>query len=574
MSVLSSYSPTTSAGFHQPLGATITSVGINFALFAPEATQVQLLIWDHAHKRWPSRTYSLSPTRHKTGPIWHIMITGLPPNLRYAYQVAGPDTVGNRFDHHKALLDPYAHALDTSFYSREIACYSGDNRGDCLRGVVLAPSKFDWKQDSLPQIPLSQTIIYELHVRGFTRHPSSGVSHAGTFAGVTAKLPYLRDLGVTSIELMPIQAFDDDVPFTNSQGEDLINYWGYSQLSFSSIHGEYFRHQDSTRLQELKELVRTAHSLGLEVILDVVFNHTTEANQDGPNLSWRGLANSNYYLLSPADRRYYMNYTGCDNTFAANHPMSSHLIIASLEYLAREFHLDGFRFDLGATFYYDQQGFIDLPPIIDQINNSPILRPLKLIAEPWDASGLVLEGRFGGAHWLEWSGAWRDLVRGFVNLNHDPASSQDYLTYGAPAFRSQGKDPRLAVNFVTAHDGFTLRDLVSYAHKHNEENGYHGQDGSDQNLSANYGVEGENDDPALLQLRQDQAFRMLELTARAPGVMMLLMGDELWRTQGGNNNAFTQDNSISWLNWDLREQFPFWFERVQKLLWARRHGQL
>ncbi len=559
----------TSSGSHQPFGATVTPIGINFALYASHATAVQLLIWEKPNSRLPSQTFDLSSTKNRTGPVWHICIAGLSPHARYGYRVSGPITLGNRFDPSKVLLDPYARAIDRRFYSRELACYSGDNVSHCLRGIVLGPHQFNWENDTLPKVAASSTVIYELHVRGFTKHPSSQVAFPGSFAALTKKLPYLKDLGITTIELMPILAFDDDIPWQNAQGEELINYWGYSPLSYFALHDQYFSHNQSYHLSEFKTLVKKAHQLGLEIILDVVYNHTTEGDHQGPTLSWRGIDNQTYYLLSPQDRQYNMNLSGCGNTLRANQPIVAKMIVDSLEYLATEFHVDGFRFDLGGILYYQDDQFTHTPLVIGLINQSPILSQLKLIGEPWDAAGLVLEGRFGGPTWWEWNGSFRDRLRRYVNWNQAEADLQAHLEGKAPEFVFFQKDPLRSVNFVTAHDGFTLRDLVSYDHKHNWENGFNNTDGTDNNQSYNYGIEGETDDGKICELRQQKALEMLTLLLATPGPTMISMGDELWRTQGGNNNAFCQDNSISWLDWNLLTKNSDWFTKVKNLLQSK-----
>ena len=557
-----------SIGRPTPLGATVTSAGVNFALFSAHATSVTLLLFK-PKSRLPFKVLPLSPSHNRTGQIWHILVPNLPPYTRYAYRVDGPATIGNRFDPHKVLLDPYAKAIDTTFYQREQACYPEDNLLTSVRGIILPKQDFVWDDDHLPKVPLAQTVIYELHVRGFTQDKSSGCQFPGTFAGVSEKLSYLKELGVTTLELMPVNAFDDDLPWQNSRGEELINYWGYSPLSYFALEPSYFCNQRQGDLAEFKNLVKKAHQLNLEVILDVVYNHTTEANQNGPTLSWRGIDNQSYYSLSPADRHYNLDFTGCGNTLRTNYPPTSKMIVDSLEYLAQEFHVDGFRFDLGAIFYYEDERFVDQPSIIKMINDSPILRPLKLIAEPWDATGLVLQGRFGGDNWLEWNGAYRDRLRQLVNFNQEEKDFAAHLAGQAPEFTFYHKNPCLSVNFVTAHDGFTLRDLVSYAQPHNWENGFQNHDGAQNNYSCNYGAEGDTDNTEINLIRQQKAQAMLTYLLLTPGVPMILMGDEMWRTQAGNNNAFAQDNSTSWLNWHLIDQNRSWWEECQRLIKRR-----
>lgn len=556
-----------SSGWHQPFGASYTKLGVNFALYAGNATRVQLLLWNKPHFHQPSHIINLSPNKNRTNNIWHICLGGLLPRTRYCFRIDGDNNIpGNRFDFSKALLDPYAKALDLSHYQRGKACQAGDNSAHCARGIVLKDDLFSWEGDTKPKIPLKNTVIYELHVRGFSKHSSSNTSAPGTFKALEEKLPYLKDLGITTIELMPIHAFDDDIPYQNYLGDELINYWGYSSLSYFAIQPNYFSQEQGVYLSELKKLVKKAHQLGLEIILDVVFNHTTEANENGPTLSWRGIDNQNYYLLSQSDKNYYMNFTGCDNTLNCNHPMVAKMIVDSLEYFATEFHLDGFRFDLGAVFYYTNFGFVNEPYVIEQINKSPILSSLKLIAEPWDASGLVLEGRFGGAKWLEWNGSWQRRVRQWVNYGEGAETVQAHLQGKAPEFVFYQKNPQCSVNYVTTHDGFTLRDTVSYNHKHNDLNGYNNNDGNNQNFSNNYGIEGETDNQQINQLRQEKALEMLRLTASCPGALLLTMGDEMWRTQNGNNNPFTLDNELNWLNWQLLDEHYDWWLKVQKII--------
>ncbi|MBQ6436744.1 glycogen debranching enzyme, partial [bacterium] len=488
-----------------------------------------------------------------------ILVEGLKPSCAYAYQIDGSDTPGNHFRPQKVLLDPYARDVDVRHHDRSLACQENNKHYAGPRGLISKSNRFDWGHDHRPHHPPQRSVIYELHLKGITAHPSSGVDHPGTFAGLTEKLPYFAELGVTTLQLMPIQAFDNDQSYHGRQ-----NYWGYSQLSFFALQPTYFAHPHYS--SEFKKFVKRAHEFNLEVILDVVYNHTTEANEQGPTLSWRGIDNQNYYLLPPAAKNYYLNYSGCGNTFNANSQAGSQLIIDSLEYLAQEFHLDGFRFDLGGTFYYQHQGYLDKPKICALINRSPILRQLKLIAEPWDATGLVLEGRFGGPKWFEWSSTWQNLVRQSVNFNQETAAMEQYLKHGHPAFLHHHKNPELAVNYVASHDGFTLRDVVSYQNKHNQDNGFDNQDGSNQNFSHHYGYEGEANDPGLTYHRQRQALKMLELTSQAPGMMMISMGDEMWRTLYGNNNAFNQDTPNNYLDWNLLTSYRDYYDQVRSLL--------
>jgi glycogen operon protein len=374
---------------------------------------------------------------------------------------------------------------------------------------------------------------------------------------------------------MPIQQFDDDIPFSNTNtGEELINYWGYSPLNYFSLHPQYFASGDNTQINEFQDFVKAAHQHGLEVIIDVVYNHTTESSLGGPTLNFRGIDNRNYYITAPDDRRFYQDYTGCGNTLNTNTKVVSKMTIDSLTYLATTFHVDGFRFDLGTIFYYDQDAmFTDEPQVIKLINDHPILGKLKLIAEPWDASGNVIEGRFGGPQWLEWNGSYRDRLRRYINFGEEEHLVSEHLNGYAPEFMAYNKDPYTSINYITSHDGFTLRDLASYDRKHNWENSFNNSDGADHNYSYNGGVEGETDDENIKRERQDRAKAMLELLFATPGIPMLTMGDEMWRTQGGNNNPFCQDNSITWLNWELLGENKEWFEWVKDLIWRYRRGE-
>ena len=558
----------TSSGDYQPLGATVTRSGVNFAIFSEYAKSVTLLIWEKPKSRYPSQVFALEPSTNKTGQIWHIFVHDLKAYARYAYRVDGKNEAGDYFDVNKVLVDPYARAIDDRFYDRRSACVRGNNLTASLRGVVMPETNYNWDGDELPQVPLGKTVIYELHVKGFTRHPSAQVKDAGTFKALQKKLPYLKDLGISTIELMPIQHFDDDIPFSNAKtGEELVNYWGYSPLSYFALHPAYFSGGDNTAISEFQDFVKAAHQLDLEVIVDVVYNHTTESGLGGPTLNFRGFDNRNYYLTAPGDKRYYQDYTGCGNTLNTNNTIVSKLILDSLAYLATTFHLDGFRFDLGVIFYYSQEScFIDQPKLIKLINDHPVLGRLKLIAEPWDASGNIMEGRFGGPQWLEWNGSYKGRLRKYVNFGEDEDLVSEHLNGFAPEFMAYNKDPNLSVNYVTAHDGFTLRDLVSYDQKHNWENSFENQDGANDNYSHNGGVEGETDDENIKAARLERAQAMLELLFATPGVPMLNMGDEMWRTQGGNNNPFCQDNSITWLNWELLGENQDFYQFVKDLI--------
>ena len=422
-----------------------------------------------------------------------------------------------------------------------------------LKSVVCDPMAYDWEGDAPLARPFTQTIIYEMHVGGFTRHPNSGVAPArrGTYAGVIDKISYLKDLGVSAVELLPIFAFDEeDCP------PGLSNYWGYQPLSFFAPHPGYSsRHDPLAVLDEFRDMVKALHRAGIEVLLDVVYNHTTEGNEHGPTICFRGLANPNYYMLRE-DKGRYADYTGCGNTLNTNEPIVRRLIVDSLRYWVTEMHVDGFRFDLASILSRDQQGRpMASPPILWDIESDPILANVKLIAEAWDAAGLYQVGQFVGDSWKEWNGRFRDDIRSFLKSDDRLARAVAYRLTGSPdIYDREEREAEQSINFVTCHDGFTLNDLVSYDRKHNEANGEGNRDGSDSNLSWNCGAEGDTSDPEVERLRKRQIKNLLTLTLLAIGTPMLLMGDEVRRSQRGNNNAFCQDSEISWFDWSLVER--------------------
>jgi isoamylase len=471
----------------------------------------------------------------------------------YGYRVHGPfhPPSGMRFDPDKVLIDPYGRAtVIPKNYSREAAERKGDNAAVAIKSVVVDPRAYDWEGDVPLNRPSSRTIVYEMHVRGFTRHPSSGVTEKkrGTFAGLIEKIPYLQDLGVTAVELMPVFHFDpQDAP----QGK--VNYWGYAPVSFFAPHREYSSRQDPLGpLDEFRDMVKELHRASIEVILDVVFNHTTEGDQNGPTLCLRGFDNSTYYILDE-DRSRYANYSGTGNTLNTNHPIVRRMILDSLRYWVEEMHVDGFRFDLAAIFGRDESGqLMSNPPVLWDIESDPLLAGTKLIAEAWDAGGLYQVGSFIGDSWKEWNGQFRDDVRSFFRGEDGLVGRFADRLLGSPAiYGHEEREVEQSVNFVTCHDGFTLNDLVSYDHKHNEANGEDNRDGTNDNRSWNSGVEGPTDVVAIEKIRNRQVKNFLTVTMIAAGMPMILMGDEVRRTQLGNNNAYCQDNETSWFDWTL-----------------------
>ena len=541
------------AGHSWPLGATVVDGGLNFSVFSRSATGVELLLFDREDDARPARLMRLDPAANRTYHYWHVCVPGIRPGQLYGYRVAGPYDPANgmRFDPGKVLLDPYGRGVVVpKNYSRDAARQAGDNAATAMKSVVVDVHTYDWEGDTPLQRPSSRTIVYEMHVRGFTRHPSSGVAEKrrGTFAGVIEKIPYLQQLGITAVELMPVFQFDpQDAP------SERVNYWGYAPVSFFAPHQAYSSRQDPLEpLDEFRDMVKALHRAGIEVILDVVFNHTAEGNHDGPTLSFRGLDNPTYYILEQ-DRARYANYSGTGNTLNANHPIVRRMILDSLRYWVKEMHVDGFRFDLAAILERDESGqLMPNPPVLWDIESDPELAGTKLIAEAWDAAGLYKVGSFIGDSWKEWNGRFRDDVRSFFRgEEHSVRHFADRLA-GSPAiYGHEEREAEQSVNFVTCHDGFTLNDLVSYNSKHNEANGENNRDGANDNRSWNCGVEGPTDDPAVEKVRNRQIKNFLTVTMLSVGMPMLLMGDEVRRTQRGNNNAYCQDNETSWFDWTL-----------------------
>ena len=554
-----------------PLGATFLEDGVNFSLFSRNATGVELLLFDREDDPNPARTIRLEPETHRTYHYWHLFVPGLQAGQIYGYRVEGPfdPSRGMRFDPAKVLLDPYGRAVAVPLnYSREAASRKGNNAATAMKSVVVDTRAYDWEGDAQPNRPSSQTIIYEMHVRGFTRHASSGLAEnkRGTYAGLIEKIPYLQDLGITAVELLPVFQFDaQDCP------PGRVNYWGYAPVSFFAPHQAYSSRRDVLgAVDEFRDLVKALHRAGIEVILDVVFNHTAEGDHTGPTQSLRGLDNSFYYILENGGS-HYANYSGTGNTLNANNPIVRRMILDSLRYWVREMHVDGFRFDLASILSRDISGQVmSNPPVLWDIESDPELAGIKLIAEAWDASGLYQVGSFVGDAWKEWNGLFRDDVRNFFRAENRSVRHFADRFVGSPEIYShRHREAERTVNFVTCHDGFTLNDLVSYNQKHNEANGENNRDGADDNRSYNFGVEGPSDDPVVEKLRNRQVKNFLTVNLLSVGIPMILMGDEVRHTQAGNNNAYCQDNEISWLDWSLLGKHAD-VHRFVRLLTARR----
>ncbi len=575
----------TGLGLPDQLGATVKTVadtsvggsGVNFALFSYHATGVELLLFDRPDTAEPSAVFRLDPQTNRTGSYWHIFVSGLKAGQLYGYRISGPYVPqdGQRFDPSKVLLDPYARAVVDDSYDRGVASQHGvENCAQAMKSVVVDPAAYDWEGDRPLRRDFNESAIYEMHVRGFTKHPSSSLPDVtrGTYAGLIEKIPYLQLLGVQIVELMPVFQFD-----RQSAPGDRPNYWGYEPVTFFAPHRGYSSSQDWLGpVDEFRDLVKALHRAGIEVILDVVYNHTAEDGYDGPTLSLRGIDNQIYYLLDPSNRAEYVDDSGVGNTLNGNHTVVRRMIMDSLRYWVQEMHVDGFRFDLASVLYRGEDDqVLQIPPLLWDIDSDPVLAGTKIIAEAWDAAGLYQVGSFVGDRWAVWNGRYRDTMRRFVKGDAGVIRDLADVISGSPqVFSLPDRDPMRSVNFITAHDGFTLNDLVSYNDKHNEANGEGNQDGSNQNDSWNCGVEGPTDDPEIDALRQRQIRNFFTILLLSQGRPMFLMGDEVRNTQGGNNNAYSQDNEISWFDWDKVDEEQALFRFVSGLLCFRRRNKL
>ncbi len=538
-------------GYPLPLGVTVLSEGINFALFARHASQVVLVIDHNASEKGPAKRYELTlkTEENRTGDIWHIMLETSHCDITYGYRVFGSNTHGSVFEPEKILIDPYCLALAPRTWGKA----SPYGQTPCCRIIT---HDFDWQDDRPLKIPLSETVIYELHVRGFTKHLSSKLDAPGTYAGIIEKIPYLRQLGITAVELMPVTEFDenDNVFHDPDTGTLLKNFWGYNPLSFFALKSGY-AHNPDNHVNEFKLMVQALHRAGIEVILDIVYNHTGEGDYQGTTSSFRGIDNTIYYMLDPETKNY-LNFSGCGNTMNCNHPIVRSLIRDSLRYWVMEMHIDGFRFDLASILGRDQEGnVLPNPPMIELIAEDPILRDTKVIAEAWDAAGLYQVGSFStDARWGEWNGRFRDDIRSYM-AGHSGMVTRlaTRIAGSSDLYQASCRGPLSSINFITSHDGFTLYDLVSYDQKNNLKNGEKNRDGDNHNLSWNSGHEGVPAPTAVEQLRMRRIRSMFTILMLSQGVPMITAGDEIGRTQQGNNNAWCQDNTISWLDWSLAQ---------------------
>ena len=562
-----------------PLGATWDTRGVNFSIFSEHATAVDLCLVD------PSGNETRVPLKRRTGFVWHCYLSDVKPGQRYAYRVHGPyePERGLRFNPHVRLIDPYAKALsglqdwkagsfayDADQNKEDLACNDADAIGAPL-SLVIDPH-FDWGGDKNLNLPFHELIVYEAHVRGLTmQHPDLPEELRGTYLGMCHPLiiDYLKELGITAIELMPIHAFVDD-KFLLDKG--LRNYWGYNTIGFFAPDPRFRAGNElGDEVNQFKQLVRAMHSAGIEVILDVVYNHTAEGNHLGPTMSFRGIDNTSYYRVVEDNPRYYMDYTGTGNTLNVRHPQTLQLIMDSLRYWVNDMHVDGFRFDLAAALARSLHEVDQLSSFFTLIHQDPTLSQIKMIAEPWDVGpGGYQVGNFP-VRWAEWNGRYRDAMRAFWRGDGGTASELAYrLTGSSDIYENDGRKPYMSINFVTCHDGFTLADLVSYSEKHNEANGEDNKDGNDNNLSFNCGAEGPTDDPEIRGVRAKQQRNFLATLLLSQGTPMISHGDERGRTQGGNNNGYCQDNALSWLDWQLDDERRDLLEFTKRLTALRR----
>jgi glycogen operon protein len=562
-------------GSRSPLGARARAGGVNFAIYSRHATRLWLRLYRGATDTHPVAEIELDPQRHRSYDFWHVFVVGAQPGWFYTWRADGPNdpAKGLRFDAQRELLDPWAQLVSDATWQREDA--RTGNMKSAVRAQIARVDDYDWEGDAPLNRPLGEAVIYELHVRGFTRHPSAAVKSPGTYRGLIDKIPYLQALGVTDVELLPVFAFDrQDVPAAGA-ALGLTNYWGYSPMAFFAPHPHFAADGDAR--SEFRDLVKALHAAGIGVILDVVLNHTAEGGAEGPTIGFRGLVNELFYLLDPEDRSKYLDFTGCGNTVNCNQPLVAQFLLDCLTYWVREMHVDGFRFDLASVLSRGTSGEpLAEAPVITSIEFAAALGGTHLIAEAWDAVGFYQVGAFPGFRWADWNGRYRDSVRRFLRgepghlgeLATRIAGSSDMY---APAY----KTPQNSVNFVTCHDGFTLYDLVSYDRKHNSANAEHNRDGRDDNHSWNSGVEGVTEDPEIQRLRSQRARNFMALLLLSQGVPMFAAGDEVLRTQRGNNNAYCQDNDISWLDWSFAPEARAMLRFTREMIALRkRHPSL
>ncbi|BDU50604.1 glycogen debranching protein GlgX [Haliovirga abyssi] len=572
------------------LGSTVEGFGTNFAIFSRNAISVTLEIYEEFYSEEPLFKIELDKNINKTGDIWHIFVEDVFHGMFYGWRVGGVylPKEGQRFNANKLLIDPYAKSIagtidcnleciygyEKENRRRDLSFSNLDSKYSQVKSVIVEDSIYNWENDIHPRIPLKETIIYEMHVRLFTMNKNSKVKNRGTFDGIVEKLSYLKDLGVTAIELLPIFEFSvNSIINTDPKtGERLKDIWGYNPLNFFAVTGNYsYGLKLGEQVFQFKDFVKAVHKAGLEVILDVVYNHTGEGNEFGPTISFKGIDNNVYYVLED-NKRYYSNYSGTGNTLNCSHAVVKEMVIDSLRYWVTEMHVDGFRFDLAAILGRGANGeWIGDLSLLKDIADDPIISGSKLIAEGWDAAGGYYVGEFP-VGWAEWNGKFRDTVRKFIKGENGQVGDLATRIVGSPdLFEKYGRKPYHSINFITAHDGFTMWDLVSYNEKHNLNNGEENRDGANDNNSWNHGVEGETKDKKIIKLRKQQIKNFVVIMTVSQGIPMLLMGDEFCRTQNGNNNAYCQDNKMTWLDWDKKEEFKDVYRFFKKMIEFRKN---
>ena len=556
--------PSLQFAYQPPFGASLNNTGAQFSVFSRSATAMRLLLYNEVHDTEPSEIISFDRDTDRWGDVWSLNVPSLAHGQLYHFQASGPwaPEQGQRFDPAARLIDPYAQALAGEF---QPGCDGIVRPPKC----VIIDDEFDWEGDRHVRHDISESVIYEMHVKGFTNSKTAKVKAGGSYLGVIEKIPYLKSLGITAVELMPTNEF----PIKDMHGNqpERGNYWGYDPMAFFAPHRGYAHDPTpGAQVREFKQMVKALHAAGIEVILDVVFNHTCEGNEKGPTLSFKGLENQVYYILSQG--QHYCNYSGCGNTLNGNHPVVREMIFHCLRHWVHNYHIDGFRFDLASILSRDRNGdLIPNPPMVELISEDPLLADTKIIAEAWDAAGAYQVGSFGNHRWAEWNGRFRDDVRGFWRGDEGSLGAlATRLAGSSDLYEHDGRPPFCSINLVTSHDGFTMNDLVSYQNKHNHANNENNCDGDNHNISDNYGVEGPTEIESVNLIRNRQIKNMMATLLLSQGVPMLVSGDEVRRTQGGNNNAYCQDNETSWLDWNLVEKNSEMFRFVKGLIRFRR----
>jgi isoamylase len=562
-----------------PYGAHVVDQGVHFSIFSRHATRAWLLLFDHAEDETPKEEFELRPERNRLGDLWHLHVPSARAGQYYVYRMEGPrdGAAGHAFDPDQWLLDPYALAVtgQKQWGDREgIVPGRLIKNGRLFPKGIILKDDFDWEGDRTLRVPLNQTIIYEASVRGYTVHPNAGTQNPGTYRGLIEKIPHLKELGVTTLELLPTQEFNEmELLWENGTRKNLRNFWGYSTLAFFAPNGRFAcANQRGEQVREFKEMVLEMHKAGIEVILDVVFNHTAEGGMGGQTFSFRGIDNSIYYMMEEDGKRY-KNFTGCGNTVNGNHPVVRDFILHCLRYWVLDMRVDGFRFDLATILARGRDGeLLANPPVIEQIADDPVLRGVKIIAEAWDAAGAYQVGSFPNQRWSEWNGKYRDDIRDFWRGAPGLLSTFATRLCGSPdLYDRPGQTPLKSVNYIASHDGFTLADIVSYAEKHNLANCEDNRDGDNHNHSDNGGKEGPTNNPAILARRHRRQKNLIATLFLSQGVPMLLGGDEFGRTQQGSNNAYCQDNEISWVDWSLLKKNRALYEFALKLIEFRKN---